>query len=126
MSDFKEWLDTRCNEREWLPLQGYPYNPTKKAFKIIDENEEENIGVILEYISEREYLVSYQDSIQKLNLNEFICFVDKGTVSNRNFCIKNGFKFLNYLKSINTLELNISDKDFIKYFSQIIYYNSGC
>ena len=124
MAEFKEWLDTRCNDREWITSKRYPYNPINKAFKII-EKEEEKLGVILEHTSEGEYIVSYQNNIQTMKLDDFICFIDKGTVTNRHFCIKNGFKFLNYIKAIDNLELNISDKDFIKYFSQIIYYNSG-
>ena len=124
MTEFKEWLDTRCNDKEWLPIKGYPYSPINKVFKIIEENEE-TLGVILEYTSEGEYIVSYQNNIQTMKLDDFICFIDKGTVTNRHFCIKNGFKFLNYLKTINDLEFKLSDKDFIKYFSQIIYYNSG-
>ena len=124
MAEFKEWLDTRCNDREWIPSKKYPYNPINKAFKIIEKNKE-TFGVILEHTLEGEYIVSYQDNIQTMKLDDFICFIDKGTVTNRHFCIRNGFKFLNYIKAIDNLELNISDKDFIKYFSQIIYYNSG-
>lgn len=124
MADFQEWLNTRCNEREWIPVSGYPYNPINKTFKIIERNEEKH-GVILENPSEGEYLVFYQNTTQIMKLDDFTCFIDKGTITNRHFCIKNGFKFLNYLKQINNLEVTLSDKDFIKYFSQIIYYNSG-
>ena len=125
MSDFKKWLNTRCNDREWLFISGYPYSPINKVFKIVFDDNKEEIGKILEFHENGQYTVWYQEKIQKINLNEFNCYIDKGTITNRDFCIKNGYQFLNYIKNSNDLNINISDKEFIKYFSQIIYYNSG-
>ena len=125
MSDFKKRLNTRCNDREWMFVSGYPYSPINKIFKIVFENDEEELGQILESHENGHYTVRYQDKIQKMNLSELNCYIDKGIITNRDFCVKNGFQFLNYLKNSNDLNMTIPDKDFIKYFSQIIYYNSG-
>lgn len=125
MSDFKKWLNTRCNDREWMFVRGYSYSPINKVFKIVFENDEEEFGQILESHENGHYTVRYQDKIQKMNLSELNCYIDKGVITNRDFCVKNGFQFLNYLKNSNDLNITIPDKDFIKYFSQIIYYNSG-
>lgn len=124
MSHFKHWLNLRCSELDWIPVKNYPYNFQNKVFKII-ENEDEQFGQIIEVLEDNQFSVWYQDNIQLLKLKDLVCYIDKGTITNRDFCIKNGFKFLKYLKSCDNLEVNISDKDFIKYFSQIVYYNSG-
>ena len=122
---FKKWLKSRCNDFEWISLENYPYVIENKIFKIIDSDNEETFGQILSLSEDKTYTVWYQDRVQTKKLEDTPCFVDKGTVTNRDFCIEHGFKFLNYLRSCKDIDMTISDKEFINYFSQIIYFNSG-
>ena len=125
MAGFREWLNTRCNDREWMFISGYPYPLANKVFKIVFDDNNEELGKILESHENGNFTVWCQDKVQYMNLNQFNCYIDKGTITNRDFCIKNGSQFLNYIKNSNDMNMSISDKEFIKYFSQIIYYNSG-
>jgi hypothetical protein len=134
-NNFNIWLNSRANELEWIYFKNYKYNFKNKYIKIISQKNNElplskmnNIeiyGKITEQVDEEHFWVLYNGDYKLLNLSKLNCLIDKGTITYREFCIINGYKFINYIKKSHMFDLKISEKEFIQNFSYLIYENSG-
>ena len=124
MSEIQKWLLEPCNEIMWSPLRIHSKELENKIIRInIDENIK--IGTIIEYHDDFKYTVHFGDKTEMLDLKNTSCHIKDDIISNREFCLHFGNQFLNYIKKSKDMELNISDKDFLKRFAMTIYYNSG-
>lgn len=134
-NDFNIWLNSRANDLDWVEFRNYKYNLENKYIKIIltDTNDlttyeiehKEKYGKIIEKIDENNYWILCEGKSIILDLSKINCLIDKGTITHREFCIINGFKFINYIKNSNIFNLKISEKEFIQKFSYLVYENSG-
>ena len=124
MSKIKEWLLESCNEDEWSPLSVHSNELENKIIRV-NNNNDIRVGVIVEYHDNFNYSISFNGKIERVNLENLSCYIKNNITTNRDFCLAFGDMFLNYIKKSKDMELDISDKDFLKSFVSLVYYNSG-
>lgn len=123
MNNFDIWLTQRYNDFEWIPLKNYRGKYNNKIFRIFID-EEEQIGEIIEKKNDNIFLVNIDYCFSEINLFDFNCEIDKGPITNRDFCINNAYKYINYINNSPDIYLNISEKKFIYDFAILVYENS--
>ncbi len=126
MIDYISWLNQYCDNIDWRCIKYYNGIYTNKYLLLYDENQNEQICKIIKKVSKNKFLVKINGYLQEINTeNQDDIFVNFSPVTNKDFCVKSSYMYLDYFKNLEDFNLNISEIEFINKFSQIIYKNSN-
>lgn len=127
MLSYQSWLNQYCDNIDWRSIKYYCGDYINKYLKLIDENKNEIICKILKKISKYKFLVRKNEYLEEIFIesNDENIFINFSPVTNKDFCLKCSYKYLDYINNLDDFYLTISEAEFINKFSLIIYNNSN-